>query len=49
MAKAASFNFGFNKKPRAKKPKKAKATGKKGGAGNKSNAWRQYTGGGIPD
>jgi len=41
MAKRApSFNFGFNKRPRKKKPKKT-TTGKKRGSGG--NAWRAYT------
>jgi hypothetical protein len=39
MARAPSFNFGFNKKPRKKKGKR-KATKK--ATGKKSNAWRQY-------
>jgi hypothetical protein len=49
VARTPSFNFGFNKKPKAKKPK-AKKSGK--GRGNKSNAWRAYTSGSsapIPD
>lgn len=51
MAKSPSFNFGANRKPRKDKSKRKKSGGK--GKGNKSNAWRSYTGGGssapIPD
>jgi len=43
MAKAPSFNFGANRKPRKSKGKGGKR--KKGGKGNKSNAWRAYAGG----
>jgi len=39
MARAPSFNFGANRKP-----KKAKKGKKGGGAGKKGNAWRQYVG-----
>lgn len=47
MAKSPSFNFGFNKTPRAKKPRKS-GTAKKGGkgktGGGRGNAWRAYVG-----
>jgi hypothetical protein len=44
--KAPSFNFGFNRKPRAKKKKTS--GGKKRSAGSKSNAWRKYAGSSAP-
>jgi hypothetical protein len=44
-----SFNFGFNRKPRAKK-KKTKSAKKRASAGTKSNAWRKYVSNApIPD
>ncbi len=47
MAKGISFNFGANRKPKTKKPKKT-STGKRRGTGNLSNAWRQYVGSNAP-
>ena len=38
-----SFNFGANKKPKARKPKTG-GGGKRRGTGSKGNAWRSYVG-----
>jgi hypothetical protein len=40
MARAPSFNFGLNRKPRKSGSKRKKSTGK--GRGSKGNAWRKY-------
>ena len=49
MARAPSFNFGLNRKPRKTSGKRKKSTGK--GRGSKGNAWRQYiiSNSSIPD
>lgn len=46
MAKA-SFNFGLNRRPKTKKPKKTSGKKRSPGTRNNSNAWRSYIGGSI--